>query len=246
MVIPTRMDGGMFFWFTQRNTTLAILVVHCENSSTGLFPRANHLLEAASGCENVRTDVARGDQTEDMVTSAILELDVPITGLNLDEMWLECCEYKGVIGIGIGTNKIKRERAAWLALALSFDLTGRPSTNSLLFKYYQLAREENSGRLYGTCPFLSIKDGPHMRSKRRSRSRSPSQRSRFMKSDVSSLTPANKKPSKPPVSKRMPSKWAPFLYVVSQEIRNENKEQVQKNTAFIFLKQCTDEFFRSK
>ena len=245
MVIPTQIDGGMFFWFTQRNTTLAILVVHCENSSKGLFPRANQLLEAASGCENVRTDVARWEQTEDLVTSEILELDVPIRGLDLDDMWIECCEHKGVIGIGIGTNKNKRQRAAWLALALSFDLTHLASTDSLWLKYYRLAREENLGRACGTCSFLSTKDGWDMRSKRCGRSRSPPQRSRVMKSNVSSLTPANKKPSTALASERIPSKWDPFSSEISEEIRNENKEQVQKNTAFIFLKQCKEEFYRS-
>ena len=84
-----------------------------------------------------------------------------------------------------------------------------------------------------------------MRSKRCSRSRSPPQRSRVMKSNVASLTPANKKPSTAFASQRIPSKWAPFTSEISEEIRNENKEQVQKNTAFIFLKQCKEEFFRS-
>ena len=136
MVTPTRMDGGMFFWFTQRDTTMAILVVHCENHQKGSFPRANELLIEASGCENVRKDVSRWDQTDDMETSAILELDTPIAGLNLDEMWIDVCAYDDVMGIGIGSNRIKRERAAWLALALSFDLTGRPSTNSLLLRMH--------------------------------------------------------------------------------------------------------------
>ena len=243
MVTPRSIDGGRFFWVTLRDSALTILVVHCDDPGKDCFRNANCWLLEASGCKNVRQDVTSWRQRDDMRTDTVLELETPIVGLNLEALWIDIAEYEDVMGIGIGSNMNKRERAAWLALALSFDLTGKALKNKQLFEYYQLVRKEylDLERVYGRCPFLPITDGP----KRRNRLRSSSQRSRSRSRHVPSRTQGAGKPSKPPESEWTPSQWTPLTEALAREIRDENKEPIHKNSAYVFLKECKDEILCS-